>query len=205
MGRPRVESDSRLFDLVSKTNLSYTPVRVDYLLQTLHDSGLFMARDQGPNCASWNASNWRSTKRRNRVTELLSRILITIGSCASIGFGIWHFFVPKVWNWYSYINTQATELIVAVRAINFFFSLSLVLFGLINISLIYGSRSNRYSILIVLCATCILWLFRVILQVIYPQGSINTILQYGMLSSFVVIFLCHAIALLSIVLDKSFG
>jgi hypothetical protein len=52
------------------------------------------------------------------------KILVTLGSSASTGFGIWHFFVPKAWNWYSYIDIAATELILAVRAINVFFSLS---------------------------------------------------------------------------------
>ena len=94
----------------------------------------------------------------------LVQILVTVGSSASIGFGIWHFFVPKVWKWYSYIDSKATELVAAVRAINAFFSLSLVLFGLVNILLIYGNKSNRYSIIVMLAATCVLWLTRVILS-----------------------------------------
>ena len=64
------------------------------------------------------------------------KILVIFGSSASIGFGIWHFFVPKAWNWYSYIDGNATELVAAVRAITAFFSLSLVLFGIVNILLI---------------------------------------------------------------------
>ncbi len=55
--------------------------------------------------------------------DLLVKILVTIGSSASIGFGIWHFFVPEAWKWYSYIDIHATELVAAVRAINVFFSL----------------------------------------------------------------------------------
>ena len=81
----------------------------------------------------------------------LVKILVMIGSSASIGFGIWHFFVPKAWKWYSYIESNATELVAAVRAINVFFSLSLVLFGLINILLVYGDRSNKFSIS---CCSC---------------------------------------------------
>lgn len=50
----------------------------------------------------------------------LVMILVMIGSSNSIGFGIWHFFVPKAWNWYSYIDGNATELIATVRAINAF-------------------------------------------------------------------------------------
>ena len=134
--------------------------------------------------------------------NILVKILIMIGSSTSIGFGIWHFFVPKAWNWYSYIDSNATELVAAVRAINAFFSLSLVLFGIVNILLIYGDRSNRYSIIVLLVATSILWLMRVVFQVIYPQGSLYPGLQYGMLSAFVFIALCYLISLTIIVFQK---
>jgi hypothetical protein len=86
-------------------------------------------------------------------------------------------------------------LVAAVRAINAFFSLSLVLFGIVNILLIYGDKSNGYSIIVMLAATCILWLTRVVFQVIYPQGSLYPGLQYGMLSAFIVITLCYLISL----------
>jgi len=133
------------------------------------------------------------------------RILVAIGSSASIGFGIWHFSVPKHWNWNSYIDTRATELIIAVHAINIFFSLCLVLFGLMNAFLIFGNRSNKYSITIVLGATCIVWFARVVLQFLRPQGSMSPFLQYSMLLSFVVAFLCFAIPLFSILKKKDFG
>jgi hypothetical protein len=126
---------------------------------------------------------------------LLVKILVTIGSVASIGFGIWHFFVPRIWKWFSYIDVNAAELITAVRAINVFFSLSLVLFGTLNILLVYGNNSNRYSIIVTLTATCVLWITRLVLQLIYPQGSMNPILQYGMLSAFIIVSLCYIISL----------
>lgn len=135
--------------------------------------------------------------------NILVKILVMVGSSASIGFGIWHFFVPYVWKWYSYINPNATELIVAVRAINVFFSLSLVLFGALNLLFILGGNANRYSIIVLLAATCILWLTRLLFQVIYPQGSINPILQYGMLLAFVIINLCYTISLCIIVFQKN--
>ena len=127
--------------------------------------------------------------------DLLVKILVLSGSFASIGFGIWHFFVPEMWKWYSYIDVNATELVAAVRAINVFFSLALVLFGVVNILFIYGDKSNRYSIIVMLAATSILWITRVAFQIIYPQGSINPILQYGMLSAFIIISLCYIISL----------
>ncbi len=125
----------------------------------------------------------------------LVKVLVTIGSIASIGFGVWHFFVPKVWNWYSYIDSRATELVAAIRAINVFFSLSLVLFGLVNLLLIFGDKSNRYSIMVMLAATCILWLTRMAFQLIYPQGTLFPVVRYGMLSAFILISLCYIISL----------
>ncbi len=135
--------------------------------------------------------------------NLLAKVFVTIGSSASIGFGVWHFFVPKTWKWYSYINVNATELVAAVRAINVFFSLTLILFGIVNLLLIYGDKSNRYSIIVLLAANCVLWLTRVVLQVIYPQGSINHVFQYGMLATFTIISLCYIASLWLIVSQKS--
>lgn len=131
-----------------------------------------------------------SSFRGNKM-NLFLKLLVTIGSSASLGFGIWHFFVPKAWNWYAYIDRNATELVLAIRAINVFFSLSLVLFGLMNLFFVFGNQPNRYAMIVLLTATCILWGARLVLQVIYPQGSLIPGLQYWMLGAFLVIFLCY--------------
>lgn len=132
----------------------------------------------------------------------LVKLFVTTGSSASIGFGIWHFFVPKAWNWYSYIDARAVELIVAIRAINVFFSLSLILFGMLNLLFVYGGKANRYSIIVMLAATCVLWLTRLASQIIHPQGSINPLLQYGMLTAFVIITLCYMVSLYLIAVQE---
>ena len=125
------------------------------------------------------------------------RTLVAIGSAASIGFGTWHFFVPRAWNWYAHMDPSATELVLAVRAINIFFSLCLVLFGLMNIALAFGKDVGRYPLLVVLGATVILWTTRVALQVVYPQGSASAVLQYGMLTAFIVVLACHLVPLVA--------
>ena len=134
---------------------------------------------------------------------LLIKILVTFGSSVSIGFGVWHFFVPKAWKWFSYMDPAATELAVAVRAINVFFSLSMVLFGLMNILFIFGGRANRYALIVLLAATCILWLTRLVFQIIYPQGSMNPALQYGMLAAFAVVTLCYLVSLGLVLFQKT--
>jgi hypothetical protein len=116
---------------------------------------------------------------------------ITIGGLISIGFGVWHFFIPGIWNWYSYIDPQAIELITAVRAINIFFSLLLVLLGIANIIVVFRVTHDRFAYLVLISISVILWATRVILQIIYPQGSQNQILQYCMLSIFIFTLLCY--------------
>jgi hypothetical protein len=139
------------------------------------------------------------------MTKLLTKILTTGASLVSIGFGVWHFFVPKIWNWYSSMDAAATELAVAVRAVNIFFSLSLVLFGLVNVFLVFDPRGRKYPLMLVLGASCILWLVRVLFQIIHPQGSMRPGLQYGMLAAFVFVFMCYLISLVLTAVDKSYG
>ena len=130
------------------------------------------------------------------------KALVAVGSLASIGFGIWHFSVPAVWRWYSYVDPNATELIIAIKAINFFFSLSLVLFGAIDAALVLSGRSNAFSIGIVLGAASILWLSRIALQVLRPQGTMNPVVQYSMLGAFVLAFLCHLVPLCAVLAGR---
>jgi len=127
---------------------------------------------------------------------MISRILATIASAITIGFGLWHFFVPAIWRWYDYVYETATELIVAVRAVNAFFSLSLVLLGSLNLVFIYSLRSTPFALNIVLAVSCLLWFTRVIWQLIYPQGSMNPRLQYGMLAVFFLTFGLYMLALI---------
>jgi len=48
-----------------------------------------------------------------------------------------------------------------------------------------------------------LWLTRVVFQLVYPQGSANPVLQYGMLATFTVVFLCYAISLFFVASGKA--
>jgi hypothetical protein len=129
-------------------------------------------------------------------------ILTTFGSIVSIGFGLWHFFVPKIWNWYAYIDKSATELVIAVRAINFFFSLSLVLFGIANLLFLCKRPEDRFSMIVILSISSILWMARCIFQIIYPQGSQNPAIQFSMLVIFILVFTCFVISLFLVLFKK---
>lgn len=124
------------------------------------------------------------------------KVLTTFGSIVSIAFGVWHFFIPDIWNWYSYIDESATELVIAVRAINIFFSLLLVLLGTANIIFVFRKYKDRLSTIVILSISTLLWVTRLALQIIYPQGSQNSVIQYSMLFTFIIVFLCFLISLL---------
>lgn len=124
------------------------------------------------------------------------KILTTFGSLISIGFGVWHFFIPGIWNWYSYIDQTASELILAVRAINIFFSLLLVLLGIANILTVFRKAFDGFSTMVLLSISTILWFTRLTLQIVYPQGAQNQVIQYSMLVVFTVVFACFFISLL---------
>jgi hypothetical protein len=84
-----------------------------------------------------------------------------------------------------------------------FFSLCLVLFGIVNIIFINGNHSNRFSIIVILSVTSVLWITRSVLQLIYPQGSFNPAVQYGMLAMFILVTICFLISLCIIIFQKS--
>jgi hypothetical protein len=133
---------------------------------------------------------------------MTQKIFTTIASLISIGFGFWHFFVPNMWNWHSYIDSSATELVLAVDAINFFFSLLLVLIGMMNILLLWNDRTTDFTLVVVLSVSVILWIARSILQVVRPQGTMNQTVQYGMLVVFIVVASMYLASVVLIVSKK---
>jgi hypothetical protein len=90
---------------------------------------------------------------------MLPAILVTVGSAITIGFGVWHLFVPIIWNWYSYFPAEAHELTVAVRAINIFFSVSLVMFGAIMLIFIYRKPIITFYVRVISISLALLWAF----------------------------------------------
>jgi hypothetical protein len=120
---------------------------------------------------------------------MLFKVLLIIGSTITISFGAWHLFVPAIWNWYSYFPKEARELVVAVRAINLFFSVSLIVFGAIMLVFLYRKPLAVFYVRSIAACLALLWCIRSITQVIWPQGSINPVIQFGMLGIFIVTFL----------------
>lgn len=74
--------------------------------------------------------------------------------------GLWHFFVPWMFQWYNYLPMQYKNLIVGIDYTNYCFSL--LLFGLSVMLIILGKRAldlNREVIYFYYFLT-VVWLFR---------------------------------------------
>lgn len=102
------------------------------------------------------------------IMNKLNRILLNIGLSMSLLFGIWHFIIPYMFDWYSYIPGAPRAIIVSIDWINFFFSL--LLSGVSLILLIHQKQimlKNKctYSFFSLLVFT---WFSRVLITFIHP-------------------------------------
>jgi len=108
------------------------------------------------------------------------------GGAAALGFGLWHFAVPSIYGWQSYVPDAPKSLVDAVAATNFFFSLSLSLVGAANVVSPFIPGSSTPARRSWLWTNVGLWTTRAVYQLIYPQGTHNAALQWGMTGAFVV-------------------
>ncbi len=87
-------------------------------------------------------------------------ILYYTSTIMSMLVGLWHFFVPIMFQWYSYLPMQYRNLIVGIDYTNYCFSL--LLFGSSLLSIIWGKRAlgeNKEAKELYFFLT-IVWIFR---------------------------------------------
>ena len=96
------------------------------------------------------------------------RVLMLRGLALSAGFGIWHFFIPYLFRWYSYIPEAPRNLLVSIDWTNFF--LSLLLSGTSVLLMVLHRRVIRrepsaFAFYVFLSAV---WLARIVLTAVHP-------------------------------------
>jgi len=96
------------------------------------------------------------------------KISYHIGMTLSLLVGLWHFFVPWMFQWYSYIPRQYENLIVGINWTNLCFSL--FLFGLSSLLLIWNRKifTGSQEGLVLYGFMTFVWIFRVLLAIIEP-------------------------------------
>jgi len=108
-----------------------------------------------------------------------------IGGAVALGFGIWHFAVPELYRWQSYVPDAPDSLVRAVDATNFFFSFLLSMIGVTNIVMPFITDAAEPISRFWLWANVGLWTSRVVFQLVKPQGSHSPALRWGMTAAFV--------------------
>ena len=98
--------------------------------------------------------------KRNIILKKGLQILYYVSVVISALVGLWHFFVPWMFQWYNYLPTQYRNLIVGIDYTNYCFSL--LLFGLSVMLILLGKRAlamNREVIYFYFFLT-VVWIFR---------------------------------------------
>jgi hypothetical protein len=98
----------------------------------------------------------------------VAKLLYYIGLTLSMLVGIWHFFVPSMFKWYSYIPIEYENLIVGVDWTNFFFSFLLA--GISILLIAFGKKvfSGSKDVLVFYGFIVFTWLCRVAITFIEP-------------------------------------
>jgi hypothetical protein len=126
----------------------------------------------------------------------LGDVCQVVGGAVTLGFGLWHFAVPSLYAWQSYVPDAPQNLVEAVAATNFFMSLSLSLVGASSVVMPFltdaAAPVNQYW----LWANVALWTTRAVYQLVKPQGTYSPALQWGMTGAFVATDILFIIAAL---------
>ena len=93
--------------------------------------------------------------------------LYYIGATISLFFGIWHFFVPYLYDWFLYIPSYE-NLVVGIEYTNFFFSLLLSGLSILLIALGRKFFAGSKDVLIFYGLLVFTWLCRAAITFIIP-------------------------------------
>lgn len=121
--------------------------------------------------------------------EKITKIFLNIGLFLSLAFGVWHFFIPYAYKWYSYIPDAPRAITVSVDWINFFFSLFLT--GNSLLLIIYQKEiglGNKgiYSFYVFLV---FVWFSRVIITIVHPWNQKFQFIDTAQLIVFLFVFI----------------
>lgn len=95
-------------------------------------------------------------------------VLYIIGLVLSTLVGIWHFTVPYLFQWYSYIPAQYKNLVVGIDWTNFFFSLLLTGYSLMLVIMKKKIFNGNKEVLLMYGFMVFVWFCRVLITFIEP-------------------------------------
>jgi hypothetical protein len=102
-----------------------------------------------------------------KTMMIMSRIACIVGLIV----GIWHFFVPYSSEWFSYIPSAPTEIYQSINYVNFCFSFLLAGFSLLLLVMQERLFEGLKELRIFYAFFNLLWLSRIIIQLVWPWPS----------------------------------
>ena len=128
------------------------------------------------------------------------KIIIIISLVISTLVGLWHFFVPYLYEWYSYIPEAPRAIIVSIDWINFLFSL--LLSGNSIILILFRKKLFKGdSILLTYYGFLVgVWFCRIVITIVHPWNY--DFMLVGQLVVFIVIFALMAYPLSILIKEK---
>lgn len=135
----------------------------------------------------------------SKIVRVLYYFILTVSALV----GLWHFFVPHMFQWYDYLPMEYENLIVAIDWINYCFSL--LLFSLSVLLLLLGKKvlSSASDSVYFYHFLTLVWGFRAMLAVFIEPWPLNPIpaAAIGQLCASVAVFLIMLV--ISVVLIKN--
>ncbi len=129
-----------------------------------------------------------------------NKLIVIIGLVISTLVGLWHFFVPYLYQWYSYIPEAPRAIIVSVDWINFLFSL--LLSGNSIILIFFRKKLFKGDNILVTYYGFLVgvWFCRIVITIIHPWNYDFMLL--GQLVAFIIIFALMAYPFSILIKDK---
>ena len=131
------------------------------------------------------------------------KVLYYITTVMSMLVGLWHFFVPIMFQWYDYLPMQYENLIVGIDYTNYCFSL--LLFGISLLLIIWGKRAlgeSKEAKELYFFLT-IVWIFRACLATFIEPWPLEPIAWAAILQLVLSDLLALMMIIMSIVLKKT--
>lgn len=95
-----------------------------------------------------------------------SKIALCIGAFLYISIGLYHIFLPYIWNWEEFSKLMPDMIEWALYATNFFMSFLMVLLGISTLVIVKKNTIKENKLIIYICI--LYWLANIFYQVVFP-------------------------------------
>ena len=127
--------------------------------------------------------------------ERVARSMLLLGGGMSVALALYHFFLPFQFHWARFVEEVPGQIRWALFALNFFFSVLLLVVGLLVLATAWSSARDRPLALMVVGGAASFWLANFAYLVLFPfpvPASLYAV-KWGLASFSATCFLLHGV------------